>query len=288
MQNFNWTESGKSLEEMVSGTAHKPYVYRALVPQTILVFAKLFHIEKTTSARVIMYASLVGFIFSFRYLYRTFWKPTLLLEVISILAIIGILVFAPENKLYDLTGLSLFTLGLATLARTNLTAYLILFPLAVINKETALLLVLVFALHFFRTMERKRYAVLLIMQVLIFGLVRLALNFIFTNNPGTAFEIHWREFWLAIRYTSGLTFILMLAFLMVFLLISNRFQEKPIFLQHAAIAVLPAQFILYWTVGFPFELRFFLESYPIVLLFMVQPLSRMLRLKAITVDQKRI
>ena len=85
INNLNWTEEGKSALEMVYGTANKPYVSRALAPLIIRVIISILPYRVETISTIIMLSSLFGFVISFRYLYTTFWRPSIVLDLISLL-----------------------------------------------------------------------------------------------------------------------------------------------------------------------------------------------------------
>lgn len=88
------------------------------------------------------------------------------------------------SHLYDLPGLALFTLGLALIAERRLAAYIVVFTLACVNKETAILLTLVWLLVNWQRLDRRRLLALLAVQVGVWLAVRVGLVLLFRGNPG--------------------------------------------------------------------------------------------------------
>jgi|GEM_PF-2960639 len=140
--------------DMLHGTAHKPFVCRVLAPATIRLVSsalpssiqeRINHqlieipfVRKTTSnmmwepghlteygvAMLLMYLALLGFAYSIRYLYDTFFWGTLR-NTVPLVALAGLPVMFFCNYLYDCTTLFLFTLGLGLMAREKWLPFLI-------------------------------------------------------------------------------------------------------------------------------------------------------------------
>ena len=278
---LNWTEEGISALEMVYGTAYKPYVFRVLTPLVIRVIISILPYRIETISTIIMFFSLLGFVISFRYLYTTFWRPSIVLDLISLLSVIGLFpIFAINNKIYDFTSLFLFTLCLSLLARKKFHLYMIFFGLTSVNKETAILLILIYFVHYRHRLGMPTFKNLLIYQVSVFLIIRLIIALYFRNNPGGMVEFHFMKFFqLMIFRPHFFIMIFILIGILVLLLFIRTFREKPLFVQNAAIATVPLMSVLYFLIGYPFELRFFIEIYSIFLLIFTQPISRIIGFK---------
>lgn len=119
------------------------------------------------------YACLVGFLFTLRYALRVFFDPhPFITDFLPLLSLLFLQLFnANSNLIYDYTLLVLFTLCLTFMKSENWKGHYIAFPLAVLNKETAAILAVVFALATFRSMKRKEYISHLAAQLAIYAAV---------------------------------------------------------------------------------------------------------------------
>jgi hypothetical protein len=95
------------------------------------------------------------------------------------------------NYIYDFSHLFLFTLAMYFMYKQNWLWYIVIFSLAILNKETAIMLTVIFIVYFFDGLRRGKLRGLLITQILIFLTIKSALYFIFQNNPGAVVESHF-------------------------------------------------------------------------------------------------
>lgn len=286
VSNISSFERG-SVGAMVYGTAHRPYVYRTLLPSTVrlivpfvsndvvevassnpLIEAALSRFDSTNYPvesllmLVGMFLCLLGFVWSLRFLMRSVGYLHWTVNWFPIICLLLLPSFFPDGKYYDWPTLFLFTLGLALLTRQQWVVYILVFTLATINKETSIFLTMAFTVYFYRRLERRHFVYLLGIQSIIFVTVRLLLLQIFQNNPGAAVEFHLSEHLFAVQ-ANPLAVLTPLAMFAV--LISRRWQEKPEFLRHALVIVLPLG-IMQLLFGIPYEIRVYLEVFPVVLL----------------------
>ena len=285
--------------EMIDGTAWKPFVYRTLLPTTVRLISEVIpnevHITLTTKvessfflsqvlekfkwesefiteylvAMVLMYLSLLGFVFAFRKLFdQIYSSPLWFKNIISIILLLAIpAMFQPQysNYIYDFPTLFLFTLGLLLLKQRNWKFFLILFFIACLNKETIILLTLIFAIHFYKDAEvsRKLYYQLLGAQLILFAAIKILLYILFVNNPGGFVEFHLidRNYLLFNGYSLTTFTILLIIILSIF----SSWSEKPKFLRDALWIAIPL-LILTLFLGFFDELRDYYEVFPVVVL----------------------
>jgi len=282
LQFFNWNPDPRiTLPGMVYGTAHRPFVYRVLAPALIRLLAAITPLSLRFLAAAIMYLSLVGFVFAFRYLLSALWRPSLFTDLLSIGAILALTPFilSAGRHLYDFSTLGLFTLGFALMARARWTGYLLIFLLACLNKETALLLGLVFALHFYRKITAVAYRNLLLLQAALYAATRLTLAWVFRNNPGELVEYHLPQQFEAVAAHPGLTAAWLCLGVWVAGLVLYRWKDKPVFLRNALLAALPPLAVLFLFFGAPFEFRVFYEVYPVIFLLAAHTVGLLLGLK---------
>lgn len=293
--------------EMIYGTAWKPFVYRTLLPTTVRVISEAvpdnIHISLTDLmennssyslilekvkwegeyiteylvAVVLMYFSLIGFVFAFRKLFRVVYSfPEWFINLISVIMLFALPpMFQYYSYIYDFPTLFLFTLGLFFLKEQKWSQFLILFFISCFNKETIILLTLVFAIHYFRNeqIKIKLYKRLIMTQLLIFISVKILLYFIYINNPGTFIEFHLidRNYLIFNGYSLNTFIVLLLIFITLF----SRWNEKPKFLKDALWIALPL-LVLTLLLGYLDELRDYYEIFPIIFLLISLNIARIL------------
>ena len=276
--------------DMIYGQAFKPYAYRALVPYTIRNISNLipastketFHgfvkhnfydksvfmqkywhekyLVEYAVAVMVLYLILLGFSFALRYLltgiYNVSSRYIDLMILVSLLLLPG--AFKYYSYLYDFATLLLFTLCLGLMIRKHWIRYLLVFILACLNKETAILLIMVFLIHFFkRKIGAKLYARLIYAQTFIYVLIRIVLGYIFKDNRGSILEFHLFQ-------NLGKRLIVPLALgLIIYFGVSFRWKEKPKLLKDGLWILVPL-LIMGFIFGFFDELRGYYESYPVI------------------------
>jgi len=280
---------------MVYGTAHKPFVYRVLVPGIVRVVTPLIQynwveaaidnpvlgswlsqLDVSTYPRevfvtlLVLYASLLGFAYVFMRLMEVLRYS----RVTTVIMTVGLLLLAPQyfsyGKLYDLPTLFLFTAGLWLMAKMQWGWFLFAFILASLNKETSILLTLIFIVYYWKRLDRESYLYLAIVQLILYGLIKAVLTLVFLNNPGTIVEYHLQDH---IEIISMAPFILVLSSLSVGIvawLAAKDWGRKPAFIK-SCLVMIPPLIGLYVLFGFPFEVRVFLEALPVITLLTVPP-----------------
>ena len=180
--------------EMVYGTAWKPFVYRTLLPTSVRIISEIIPegvhksltemVESNLSlslvleklkwesefiteylvAMVLMYLSLIGFVYVFRKLFDEVYSSQVWFKnLISIILLFAIpAMFQPNysNYVYDFPALFLFTFGLLLLHQRKWNYFLILFLISCFNKETTILLTLFFAIHFYKDAEVSKHFII--------------------------------------------------------------------------------------------------------------------------------
>ncbi len=291
--------------DMIYGHAQRPFVTRALLPiTTCLVMtlipqglknAVIHHAEGPTRLHALfhnlkwepgyapeyfigialMYAAFWGFYFSLRGLARqTYGTVGGFANFASLLGVVAVpTMFKYYSYIYDPPALFLFTLGLLVLARAQWKLFLVVFALGCINKETTILLALVFALHYRDRMDRSLFLRLLFAQVLVFLAARGVFHYSYRNNPGLSLEWHFFD---NLRLLKPYTLATLLAWVGLGALVAHRWAEKPRFLRDA-FWVLPPLVVLTFLFGLYDELRDYYEAYPAVVLLACDPIYRFVR-----------
>jgi len=300
---------------MVYGLAWKPYVYRALVPFSIRIASsaisletrnaihekiwehKIFKIMNNDRWRwekhfltefligcILMYLLLIGFFFAFRYLFKTVYEaPDKLLDLTSLVALLGLpVMFKYTSFIYDFGTLFLFTLGLAMMARKKWISFLVVFTLACLNKETTILLTMLFVIYFYfmpvARLDKPTFMKILAAQIVMYLIARTMLNYFFYDNPGR-FLLDVTDILAKHNLSMAPYSIEALVYLFITLMILYKWDEKPIFLK-CGLWMLPPLVSLCLFLGFLDELRDYYEAYPVVLLLMAHTIGDILGWKA--------
>ena len=294
-----------SVHDMIHGTAYAPFVHRVLpsliirstlacIPEAALTRADQwgmrqpkirwlleairFDVNYPVEALLVLsltYLSLLGFLWASRYLCTGIYRTALAVQDLFVLAVLaGLpLFFSYCNYLYDFPALCLFTLGLALLIRRRWRRFLVVYLLAALNKETTILLTLVFVLHYWRApaLPRRRFWAVLLAQLVLFGAVKGALMLVFRDHPGTPIEWHLLDHNYDILSSYSLTALF--GWCGVILLTCTHWPAKPVFLRRA-LWIAPILVGLTLFCGYLDELRDYYEAYPIVALLLLHSVSR--------------
>jgi hypothetical protein len=207
------------LIDSVEGSAYRPYVYRQLVPLMVRALDAITPapvrraVESTFAAHPLLmrklhwvpshaywfvlvfllhWLSLILFGACMRELVDQTWTPR---APVSIAAGVAAIVFTGlhfgyQNFIYDFPQLALFALGLALLGRDRLRAFYVLYPIGMLNKETFVLMTVIFV---FTRWKRLPFGLLMrhvLAQLAIAITIVAALHYIYQNEPGGALEFH--------------------------------------------------------------------------------------------------
>ena len=188
-------------------------------------------------------------------------------DLLPVAALLGLpMFFAYSNYLYDPSTIFLFTFCLTLLVRRTWGRYLVAFAISALNKETTVLLGIIFALHHFPKkgrMDWRTYGTLLVPQVAIYLASRFALGKLFGNNPGDYFLWHLKDHQFPLlRAYQPSSYVTALA---LFCAVAGHWQEKPAVLKSGLWILVPLLGMAIFF-GFMDEYRAFYEAYPLVLM----------------------
>ncbi|UCH84985.1 MAG: hypothetical protein JSW50_04650 [Candidatus Latescibacterota bacterium] len=293
---LNQFEQSKFID-MVEGTAYKPFVYRALLPTGV----RLVRVVTPTAiqhsladfvdnhdftrgafdtlkwethmaysyliACVLMYLSFVVFAYYVMklviFVSETLQDNALTRLIISGLALLGLPAFFwYVSYLYDPPQLALFTASLYFLARREMSTFLLFFTLTCINKETAVLLIPIYAVTCNDQHPRRRYLSYLLAMVVIFGIIKLFITLAYRDNPGSFVAFHQFRHnaeWLM----EGWSLSDIATFCLVIFLLVYRWKQKPYFLKAGFLCTMIPLFVLAIFLGYIDEWRGYYEAYPL-------------------------
>ena len=292
------------LVDMVHGTAWRPYVTRALVPLTARAGTALTpdaisqslnstfaawtskpatwstdHAVEYLFVVALMAISLVAFQSALKQLFGETYSAGPATPSLAALAGLAALpaFFGPfSRQIYDFTTLWSFTLGLALMAGRQWTAYLMLFAVATVNKETTILLTLVFAVHYLLRgrLPFNRALALLAAQVAIFLVIRGAISYVFRNNPGEVVEINWVNHNKVVLLDPSLMSKRLPLLAAAAAFGAWGWSQKAPFLRDAILTLAPVLLVMGVTVGQVDEIRAYYELYPIVIVLVADSVCR--------------
>ena len=299
--------------DMVYAKASKPYVYRALLPATVRILTKAIpqtdklsldqfleenHVVQSISnkllfvkiqqdksylteyamALLLMFLSLVGFFWSLRYLFRSLYRtPVIYADIVSFAALTALpYCFKYYSYLYDFPTLFLFTLGLGLMCNKQWGLYLSIFLLGCLNKETTILLTLLYAVHYRQRMGKSEYKQLLFLQVVIFLFIKLTISVIFIRNPGAVVEFHLFDHNLKLfeLYPTKIIALWIGIAGVIMAVLFHHWSDKPQFLRDGIWICLPLVGCILLC-GFLDELRDYYEVYPIIILLLFHSLCEL-------------
>lgn len=309
---INSFEAAK-FKDMIDGSAHRPYVSRALLPQTLRAISGItpdgLELGATTwvenhrrvrdafarlgwttdvayqylVAALLMYLCLAGFGYCCARLAQTAGEPQCARGESPYLAALAIYGLTPffiyGSHLYDPPQILLFTASLYFLSRLAIARFLLLFALTTVNKETAILLVPAFAAFSRPLLPKRRYAWTVLALCAIYLGIRAALVGLFRGNPGSFLDLHLLDHslvpatWAKIYARSGYFALLLTAALLLW-------SRRPRFLRIALLSTLPPLVIMALFVGYVDEWRGYYEAYPVVFALAVDFVRRVSRLQA--------
>ena len=244
----------------------RPFVYRQFVPLGGQLISRLAHITVDQGVVTVILMCAVAFAYSLKFLYHSF-HPEQRAErfVLTGVCVLFLLIAYPKHT-YDVPTAFFFTLAFALFERRKLKAYVWLFPWICLNRETAFLLPLLFAVHFFHRLDRRSFWFYLCYQVGMFVAIRLALILIFADAPGSNFYFRPLENFEMYKTALVTTNFLLLLGIAVLALVRVKWSSAPALARTAFLIFGPMLVILYVFLGVSFEIRVFVELLPAILI----------------------
>jgi hypothetical protein len=289
-----------TLQDMIYGSAYRPFVKRQLVPLLVragkacipasalhqfsdylaklkllkmLKWPKAFAVEFLL-ALTIMYFSLIAFLLVLRHFLQIFFCMS---HIKSHLFTLGMglvlpVTFSGNMYVYDTTQLFLFTAGLVLLYKQYWILFYPVYLLACVNKETSLLLPVVFACWLGSRVLRPPNIWHFIIQLLTGGMICIFIAWIFRHNPGGDLSLFVQR---NIKLNFSSLAWLRLCLLAVGIILSIwRIRTAPAFLSTGLMATLPVLLIAAFFFGYIDELRDYYEAMPFMICLSILTLGK--------------
>ncbi len=192
---YGFEDSGSPFAKLIAGTGQTPFQYRILMPTLARGAIGLgAHAHLLLTPRMLFFASDAGFMFATLLTALATLKTLGLRRAEILAAMIGLGVtldtnyFATETlnllQVYDLPAVFFAFLATHLLLRSRLSAFYLVLPLALLNRETAAFLCLLFLLTQWGRTPWPRLAAHMAAQGLIILAVKGAMMALFARNPG--------------------------------------------------------------------------------------------------------
>lgn len=170
-------------------------------------------------------------------------------------------VFFHERKVYDLATAFFFAVCLALMVRMDWAGYFVAFAFGCLNRETMVLLAMVFAVHYWGRMGRRLWVLVMLQQAFLFVGTRIALMAIFADAPGSMAwmrlgeNLQWlfdHPFWLGVHWVVfvGVMWIVI--------------RHESQFVREAGWVLMVALVGLYLVFGWVGEVRVFAEGWALM------------------------
>ncbi len=290
------------LDRLIDGTAQRPYVSRRLVPQLLgiltadlpepflswsvainqheLVNGLLWWLAIPIDYGLVLlvfsilnFLFLLGFAVAFHRLASILAVPQPFRWTVVSLLLLLLPVFLSHGYVYDYSTLFLWTLFFLMLAEKRWGWSFAVIGLAALNKETALLIPLVW-LTYGRLFGRSAlYWPVLAAQSILVAFVWAMIAWAYRDNPGGFFEFHFSTHWTTYLAAPG---AILTALIGIIVVIYLAYPLAPRLLRSSSVLLIPLT-ILYLFFGWPYEFRVFYEIYPIVVLFAALAIQRLVR-----------
>jgi len=296
------TEKPAEFGKMIDGTAGRPYVLRMLFPETIRLIKWLipedvqsrivsfFTAKKWLSfyfasdrafeyaiALALSFLFFLGFSFVLKSLAGYFYRDSLLTQYITVFTGMMIIPLCSSYShfVYDPATLFLFSFGVLLVVKKRLVPLLLFYPLLALNKETSVLLILVFIAYQFRQMPVKRIAAVSVLMGGMWFTIRILVIQTFAANPGTIAEFHLFDHNLKLWGNPASASLFLMVFISLGSLIIYEWKEKDEFLRRGFTVVFCPLFFLAVFFGYIDEIRALYETIPFVALLAAPSISKL-------------
>jgi hypothetical protein len=185
------------------------------------------------------------------------------------------LFFENSNHIYDAPTLLLFTLATIFVTARKHWLFLGVFVLASFNKESAILLILLFVLRERTLLPRAQLLAICMLLLAIWAAAKAIVSNAFADNPGSTVEVHLLDHNLVLWQTPmRLLYCLILVF-WVWRFMAADWRRKPLFARHGFWVIfipLSASVLL---VGYIDEFRVYYEAFPFIVLLMAPSVAQL-------------
>jgi hypothetical protein len=246
----------------------RPFIYRQLVPTLAWPIQTLFRSNYATAISIVILMATLLMIVSLRYFHDSFLLPQGVQTETYVLltsSLVFLLAIYPSHT-YDIPTVALFTLSIAFIVNKKILAFVLLFPIVCLNRETAFLLVIFFLAYTWHKLPHRLVILVSGICMLVYIGLKIGIQAIFEGYPGVNMMFN---LWTNLNSMVWHPYILIstaIIFLAILSLVRAKWDHLPQALQVIMITILPFQVLLYFVLGVNTEMRVFLEFLPAVVL----------------------
>lgn len=164
--------------------------------------------------------------------------------------------------IYDLPQLAFAALLVWLMARERDIAYLAVFALGCLNKETTVFFALLYGYYHWNARGRARVIAMMALQVVIAVVIYGALQYVFAANGGMAIEHYWIPQFNHLVAPNDWPGVVSVALMALLLVIGLRHPRRML---RGALVVAAPLAVLFLYGGWPGEYRVFLEIWPLLI-----------------------
>ncbi len=255
-----------TLYKLITHSAQTPSQYRILVVWIIRCFyfltpIKNIYIWEQIVKLVFLFAAMVAL----RKWLSLFVKPSLATVGPFLLAIIFPFSFIVRYP-NDFPQIFFFTILLYLLYKKKWAFYYPLFAIATFNKETTIMLILIFLLTQAKQITRRELLCHVFAQLIIWIQVKLFLYLFFYSNIAAQyqFQLYKNIAHLMFKRGPGLVLQILSAFGFFWIIVFHKFKQLPMFIRRSSLTLIPYALIML-CVGMINETRIWYEYIPIIL-----------------------
>ncbi len=262
-------------QDYLDGIGATPFQYRELVP----AIAKAIQLILPLQAESLFWIIQAGFtLWMFHLAFRLIdrfgldrrWFWLFAIEIIVDYA--G--PFVNYVYFYDIPAVIVSMLGILALQERRLGFFYLVLVLGILNRETAVLLILLFVVETLQSMPRGRLLRYLTLQLLLFVALKLLLYVVFRHNVGHGVASwiadepdrpeHYARYWYNLEFLASWKCLFLFGGAWLPILVTLKDIRDPFISR--ALWLIPAEFLVMFFVGNYQEPRIFDELVPIILL----------------------
>jgi hypothetical protein len=284
--------------DVVYGTAHRPFVFRALLPTTVRAISAVTpdavrtpierdlhhkrlirilgwdqdYLYEYVVALGLMALCFLGFAYALRRLVHIFYDyPDAVADLTPVLGLLCLPIFFRYfSYLYDPPNLLLFALAAIVVYERRLFGTYVVLLLAAVNKETAILIAGLFVLREYRVRSMPSLVGHAIALTVVWAAVRAGLGWVYRDNPGNWIENYFMDHNLRLPIEHPLSLLMTIAVALIFgTLVRKGWSRKPRFLRWGLVLTLVPLVSASLVIGFVDELRVYYEAVPFLYLLCV-------------------
>jgi hypothetical protein len=268
---------------LTDGTAYKPFQLRVMVPWLAALIRQISggEIESIYQALEAVFTALLVFCFYY-WLRASFTRRVAAILSLFVLFVLPFNLLLPRGLFairvpYDVSSAMFFALLSALIVRGKWKWVWLVFPLAVLNRESVIFLVAAYALAEFRQSPVKCWVPRAGLALIAWVLVRVILTLIYQDNPGAMLELthvgtNHTHLATNLRILTSWSGLLHVASSFGFLWCVPVFFFRKIESRYLRVAfmMLPVYFLGIVFIGNVHEIRNYTEWTPVVLMSVIQ------------------